>query len=151
PFSEALMRQMLSELTPRDLMAYPDPGAFVSRLSAQVGLGEDWICETAGSDAALRRLLMAFLKPGQTVLFANPSYAMYEIYTRIFEGIPRSVDYLVDRNLDIETFLAAIGPDVSVVIIANPNQPTGTALPLSALERVATHAAQVGALCIVDE
>jgi len=151
PFSEALMRQMLSELTPRDLMAYPDPGSFVSRLSAQVGLGEDWICETAGSDAAVRRLLMAFLKPGQTVLFANPSYAMYEIYTRIFEGIPRSVDYLMDRSLDIEAFLAAIGPDVSVVIIANPNQPTGTALPLPALERVATRAAQVGALCIVDE
>ena len=151
PFSDALMQQMLSGLTSRDLMAYPDPGPFVSRLAAQVGLPEDWICETAGSDAAVRRLLMAYLKPGQTVLFTNPSYAMYEIYTRIFEGIPKSVDYRADRSLDIDAFLAAIEPGVSIVIIANPNQPTGTALPLVALERVVTRAAQVGALCAVDE
>jgi histidinol-phosphate aminotransferase len=151
PFPDALLRQMLSGLTSRDLMAYPDAGPLVRRLSAQIGLPEDWICETAGSDAAVRRVLMAYLKPGGAVLFANPSYAMYEIYTRIFEGVPRSVEYRPDRSFDLDAFLAAIVPGVSVVIVANPNQPTGTAMPLDALESVITRAAQVDALCAVDE
>jgi histidinol-phosphate aminotransferase len=151
PFSDALMRRMLAELTSRDLTAYPDAGPLVRRLSAQVGLPEDWICETAGSDAALRRMLMAYLPSGGIVLFANPSYAMYDIYTRIFEGVPRSVEYRPDRSLDIDAMLGAIVPGVQVVIIANPNQPTGTAAPLDALERLVVRAAQVGALCVVDE
>jgi histidinol-phosphate aminotransferase len=123
----------------------------VRRLSALTGMSEDWICETAGSDAAVRRLLMAYLKPGGTVLFGNPSYAMYDIYTRIFEGIPQGIEYRQDRSLDIDALLAAIAPGVNVVVIANPNQPTGTAVPLDALERVIARAAQVGALCAVDE
>jgi histidinol-phosphate aminotransferase len=151
PFSDALMRRMLAQLTPRDFMAYPDPGPFVRRVSAYVGLPEDWICETAGSDAAVRRILMAYLKPGGTVLFANPSYAMYEIYTRVFDGKPKSIEYRPDRSLDVEAFLDAIVPGVNVVIVANPNQPTGTALPQAALRRIIHQAAEVGALCAVDE
>src|SRR5947208_2235791 len=38
PFSDELMRRMLSGLTSRDLTAYPDAGPFVRRLSAQIGL-----------------------------------------------------------------------------------------------------------------
>lgn len=151
PFPDAQLQQMLAVLTPRDLMAYPDPGPFVSRIAALVGLPEDWICETAGSDAAVRRLLMAYLRPGSAVLFANPSYAMYGIYTRIFEGEPRTVEYGPDRDLDVDAFVAAIVPGVSVVIIANPNQPTGTALSEDALERIAACAAANGALCAIDE
>jgi histidinol-phosphate aminotransferase len=151
PFSEALMRRMLAQLTPRDLMAYPDPGPFVRRLSTVMGFPEDWICETAGSDAAVRRILMAYLTPGGTVLFANPSYAMYEIYTRIFEGKPKRIEYRPDRSLDVDAFVAAIVPGVNVVIVANPNQPTGTALPLDALCRVVERADEVGALCAIDE
>lgn len=94
---------------------------------------------------------MAYLNPGQVVLLANPSYAMYEIYARIFEGVTRSVEYRPDRSLDVDAFLNAIVPGVRIIIIANPNQPTGTALPLAALERVIGRAAQVEALCIVDE
>src|SRR5262245_12899920 len=151
PFSDELLRQMLSRLTSRDLTAYPDPGPFVRRLSAKTGMAEDWICETAGSDAAVRRLLMAYLKPSGKVLFGNPSYAMYDLYTRIFEGIPQGIEYHQDRSLDIGALLAAIAPGVNVVVIANPNQPTGTAVPLDELERVIARAAQVGALCAVDE
>src|SRR5262245_9153945 len=151
PFPEALLQRMLSTVTSRDLMAYPDAGPLVARLSGQIGLPEDWICETAGSDAAVRRLLMAYLRPGGAMLSTNPSYAMYEIYTRIFEGVPRSIEYGPDRSFDLVAFLAAIVADVSVIIIANPNQPTGTALPVGVLERIAARAAQVEALCVVDE
>jgi len=151
PFTETVLRQMLADLNSRDLTAYPDAGAFVSKLSTQIGFSEDWICETAGSDAAVRRLMMAYLKPGRTVVFGNPSYAMYDIYTRIFEGVPKRIDYRADRSLDLPAFLAAIVPGVSIAIIANPNQPTGTALPPAALEQVVARAAQVEAVCVVDE
>ena len=68
-------------------MAYPDPGPFVSRLARQTGRPRRLDRRDRGSRRGLRRVMMAFLRPGGTVLFANPSYAMYDIYTRVFEGV----------------------------------------------------------------
>src|SRR4051794_3807215 len=61
-------RAMMAQLTPHDVMAYPDAGAFIATLSAQLGMPEAWIAETNGSDAALRRVFMAWLPPGGTVV-----------------------------------------------------------------------------------
>jgi histidinol-phosphate aminotransferase len=150
-FPDHLLHDILASVSSRDLTAYPDPGPFVSRIAQSIGYDEDWIVETAGSDAALRRVLMAYLRPGGTVVFPNPSYAMYGLYTRVFEGIAKPVDYRADRSLAIEELLEAIGEGTNGVIVGNPNQPTGTAMPPSLLERVVARAAAVGALCVVDE
>jgi histidinol-phosphate aminotransferase len=150
-FPDHLLRDMLASVSSRDLTAYPDPGPFVSRVSHSIGYSEGWIVETAGSDAALRRALMAYLRPGGAVVFPHPSYAMYDLYTRVFEGISKPVDYRADRSLAIESLLEAIGEGTNVVIIGNPNQPTGTVMPTGMLERVVARSAAVGALCVVDE
>jgi histidinol-phosphate aminotransferase len=151
PFPDATLRDMFASVTSRDLMAYPDPGPFVSRLARQTGRGEDWIVETAGSDAGLRRVMMAYLRPGGTVLFANPSYAMYDIYTRVFEGVAKRIDYSPDLSFDVSAFCAAMTPGVELVILANPNQPTGTAVSQDGVAAIVQRAAQIGAVCVLDE
>lgn len=151
PLPDAIFRAMLASVSMRDLMAYPDAGALVSRLAHMLKLPEDWIAETAGSDNAIRRTFMAYLRPEATVVAPSPSYAMYEIYTRIFQGVPRSIDYDAHRRLDVEAFIAAIEPGVGIVVLANPDQPMGTALAGADVERIIARAAAVGAVCLVDE
>ncbi len=151
PLPDAVFRDMLASVSMRELMAYPDAGAFVSRLAQALRLPEDWIAETAGSDNAIRRTFMAYLRPGAGVVSASPSYAMYEIYTRIFQGVPRLIDYGADRRLDIDAFVAAITPGVGIVVLANPDQPMGTALAGADVERTIARAAAVDAVCLVDE
>src|SRR5262245_24568139 len=128
PLPDAVLKDMLGSITSRDVTGYPDAGPFVSRLAALTGLQENQIAETAGSDAALRRIFMAYLRPGRAVVFPNPSHAMYPIYTRIFQGEARLVDYEANRTLDLDQFLAAVTTDVDIVIVANPDQPLGTVL-----------------------
>src|SRR5712691_2725764 len=151
PIPEAIFRDMLEHLTVTDMMAYPDAGPFVTRLARQVGVSEDHIAETAGSDAAIRRLFMAYLRPGATVVSLNPSYAMYEIYTRIFQGVPRRIEYRDDRTCDVGAFISAIDGSVGIVIAAHPDQPVGTAIAVSDLRRIISRAAEVGAICAMDE
>ncbi len=151
PIPEAVFRRMLASLTVQDVMSYPDAGGFVSRLSKHLGFPEDYIAETAGSDAAFRRLFMAYLGPGAGVVSLNPSYAMYHVYTRIFRGTSRQIDYREDRTFDLDAFLAAVTPGVGIVILANPDQPIGTAIPIEHLRRIVARAAEVGAVCTIDE
>jgi histidinol-phosphate aminotransferase len=148
---DAVFGEIVRQLTPRDLMAYPDAGTFVDKLAETLGVPETWIAETNGSDAALRRAFMAYLAPGRAVVTLRPSYAMYELYTRIFQGEPRAIVYRADRSCDTEALVAAIDMDVALVILAHPDQPAGTAIPVADIRRTVERAAEVGAVCIVDE
>src|SRR5262249_48699645 len=125
PLPDAVFRDLLASVSMRDLMAYPDAGALVSRLAHMLQLPEDWIAETAGSDNAIRRTFMAYLRPVAAVVAPTPSYAMYEIYMRIFQGVPRQIDYDAERRLDLDAFIAAVEPPVGIVVLANPDQPMG--------------------------
>ena len=151
PIADDVFRAMMASVSVRDLMAYPDAGPLVSRLARVLGLPESWIAETAGSDNAIRRTFMAYLRPGAAVVSPSPSYAMYDIYTRIFQGTPRQIVYEADGRLDVSAMVATITPDVGIVVLANPDQPMGAVLPAADVERVIARAADAGAVCLVDE
>jgi histidinol-phosphate aminotransferase len=106
---------------------------------------------TAGSDAAFRALHHAYARPGDRTVMLAPSYAMYPIYSRMFGAEPIQVPFEVDLSLDVEALLAAITPDVRMVLLANPNQPTGTKLSHDDLRAVVDRAGRVGALVAIDE
>src|SRR5690348_9563438 len=101
PIPAETFRAMLASLSVADLMGYPDAGSFVARLARSVGLPENHIAELAGSDAGIRRAFMAYLRAGDRVVALNPAYAMYALYTRIFEGVLERIEFGADRTLDV--------------------------------------------------
>ncbi len=151
PLAEATFREILATLGPEVFAAYPDPQPLNRRLAQSLGLPEDHVAATNGSDAAIRRAFHAYVGPGDRVVFPEPSYAMYQVYSRVFQGETAKLAYGADRRLDLDRFLALIGEGVRLVCIANPDQPTGGALEADALRRIVTAARQADALCLIDE
>jgi len=151
PMDEASFRRVLASLSPAVFGAYPDPQPLNRRFAAEVGLAAEQVCATNGSDAAIRRAFQAYVNPGDRVLFADPSYAMYEVYTRVFQGEPVKLAYDETRRLDQERLLALIAERPRLVCLANPDQPTGAALALPELRRVVEATAKAGTLCLIDE
>lgn len=110
-----------------------------------------------GSNEVMMHLLLAFGGPGRTVLSWTPTYSMYPEYardtlTRWVTG-PRRKDF----TLDVEAALALIRETrPSVVLLASPNNPTGTALPLAEVAALAEAGRGNGpdgteAIVVVDE
>jgi histidinol-phosphate aminotransferase len=151
PFSTAEFADMLSALRPEMLCAYPDPSPLVDRLSAQLGVPADWICPTNGSDAAIRKIFQSFLREGDCVLLADPTYAMYPIYAQMFGAHADLVSYGPDRALDVEVFEAALTRSPRIAALACPDQPTGAVLSLAQLRRLVGCGRQHNVLCVVDE
>ncbi len=151
PLAEAEFRAILATLGPEAFAAYPDPQPLNRRIAESLNLPEDHIAATNGSDAAIRRAFHAYIGPGDRVVFPEPSYAMYQVYSRVFQAETVKLDYGADRRLDLERFLALIGEGARLVCIANPDQPTGAALNEGPLRRIVSAARQAGALCLVDE
>jgi len=78
-----------------------------------------------GSNDILELAARTFLSPGDSVVYAQYSFAVYPLATQAVgaRGIEvRAQDY----GHDLPAMLAAIAPDTKMVFIANPNNPTGT-------------------------
>lgn len=92
-----------------------------------------------GSDELIALLLQAVLRPGATVLAAEPCFVMYRHLAGIlglrFVGVPLQADF----SLDMPAMLAAIEEhQPSLVFIASPNNPTGNLFPEAELKQLAT-------------
>jgi histidinol-phosphate aminotransferase len=105
-----------------------------------------------GSNEVMHQLLLAFGGPGRTVLGFAPTYSMYPQYCRdTFTGY-LTVDRRPDFSLDVDVAIQAVREHRPVVtLLTSPNNPTGTALPLSAATAIVAVAAEHGGLVVVDE
>ena len=111
------------------LHRYPDASAYYlkQRLSRHLGLVPEQLLCGNGSDEILELLVRAFLLPGQEVVSATPSFLMYGLLTQGAGGVFRPVP-LKDFRVDLPAVLAAITAHTKLIIINNPNNPTGTVI-----------------------
>jgi histidinol-phosphate aminotransferase len=107
-----------------------------------------------GSNEIMLHVLQAFGGPGRTALSFAPTYSMYPEYARdtntAWVAGRREEDFSLDPDVAREA-IARVAP--SVVLLASPNNPTGTALPFATIEAVLDAAARVpgGCVVVVDE
>jgi histidinol-phosphate aminotransferase len=86
-----------------------------------------------GSNELLVLLAQMVLNPGDEVIFAEPAFVVYTLATQLFEAVPKAVP-LKHFTHDLPAFAEALTPKTRLVFICNPNNPTGTFVPLLAVE-----------------
>ena len=80
--------------------------------------------------------MQGFLNPGDEVVISNPTFHVYEIFAEVCGA--RVVDVPLDEEdytLRVDEVLQAIGPKTKMIILANPNNPTGVAIDKASMDR----------------
>jgi histidinol-phosphate aminotransferase len=115
---------------------YPDGATFRLRraLAERLGVAPEQLVFGCGCDELLELVAKAFLGPGDEAVFAWPSFAMYPIVAQGMGADVRRVP--LDRDLvhDLPAMASAVGPRTRVVIVCNPNNPTGTSVGAAAFD-----------------
>lgn len=106
---------------------------------------------TAGVHEALQAGLLALVNPGDEVLILDPSWVAYEGMIRIAGGIPVYVSSGDDGRLAAEALRKAITEQTRLLLMTNPNNPTGAVYSLDELQTLATVARNHDLHVIVDE
>lgn len=122
------------------LADYPDGSAILLReaIGAVHGIDPERIVCGAGSDELLALAAKAYLGPGDECVFSQYGFLVYRIAT-LAAGAAPVVAAERDHTADVDAMLACVTPRTRVVFLANPNNPTGTYLPYSEVQRL--HAA----------
>ena len=118
---------------------YPDGASFRLReaLAGRLGVAREQLVFGCGADEILELVAKAFLGPGDECVFAWPSFAMYPIVTKGMGATPRPVPLDREWVHDLDAMAAAVTPRTRVVVVCNPNNPTGTSVPAAAFDRFA--------------
>jgi histidinol-phosphate aminotransferase len=134
-----------------ELNRYPDPGstALVAALAGHLEVPEEHVALGAGSVGLLQQLLAAVGEPGVEVVYAWRSFEAYPLLADL-AGVTSVRVPLEDETHDLDAMAEAITDRTRMVLVCNPNNPTGTAVreeELTAfLDRVPDHV-----LVILDE
>ncbi len=137
-------------LSESHLAVYPEYGEVKSELARFFGVHPDEFLLTNGTDEAIQVLVNTYVDDGDDVLLLRPSYAMYRFYAEVAGASIREVAYRGDNlEFPLDELVAAIRPDTRAVIIANPNNPTGTGVGIDGLRTIVERAPDAAVL--VDE
>ena len=116
------------------LALYPDPTmkALREAFAATVGVSAECVLPTNGSDEILNFAFCAFCDEDTPAVFADITYGFYSVFADLY-GLPsRVIPLREDLTVDPRDYYRAGG----TVFLANPNAPTGIALPLTAIEDI---------------
>ncbi len=129
----------------RSLRLYPAPdsGGLRQAAAACHGVTEGQVFCANGSDEALAFCFQAFFDPSVPVKTMDVTYSFYPVWAKLFGLTLEEIPLLPDFTADV----AGLSGGGSVVI-ANPNAPTGIALPLAQVEEIVK---RTSGIVIVDE
>lgn len=112
----------------RDLNRYPDSSAFrlTEALAAHLRVEPAEIILGNGSNEVIDILIRALVSPGENVVFSEHSFIVYALTTKVHFECGRAVPLTADDRHDLPAMAAAIDDATKLVIVCNPNNPTGT-------------------------
>ncbi len=118
-----------------DLARYPDASGLQDLLAARFGLTADQVLVTAGADDALARAFTALVRPGGSVVLAEPTFSMLR---RFADAAGRDVISVPwpDGAFPVEAVVAAAGSGADAVALVSPNNPTGLVATEEELQRL---------------
>jgi histidinol-phosphate aminotransferase len=150
-FSTELWEKAIGRLNQEHVQAYPEVDPLYSLLTKFNNRDRSEIILTPGSDAAIRNAFDLCVKPGDGVVFLKPTFAMVEVYCDLYNAKKCIIEYDQDLTLNVELILDSLHEGVSLIVIANPNSPTGTIMLESDLEKIVSKGNDLGILVLIDE
>ncbi|OGH16842.1 MAG: hypothetical protein A3C22_01040 [Candidatus Levybacteria bacterium RIFCSPHIGHO2_02_FULL_37_10] len=148
-----LVREAIGQYIGRgEYQVYPEYGDLNNVIADYVGVKSSEVIATNGSDQAIDIIYRLLVEKGDNVIVPAPTFAMLEQSAHV-QGANIVAPRYKGETLDFpfDEVMAEIKPGVKLVIICNPNNPTGTTLSKDKSEAIIKKAEEAGAGVLVDE
>ncbi len=124
----------LSDIPNAHIYVDDDHTELRARLGERYGLSKDHVIVGHGSNDIFMTIFATFVEPGDEVVLADPTFSLFPKDTLLFDATPVRVP-LRDGVHDLEAMLRAVTAKTKLVVICDPNNPTGTCVEAAAFAR----------------
>ena len=150
-----IVLKSLSKISLNAVFTYPDLDVLYAKVAKFSEVNSENILLTAGSDGAIRACFESCVNSGDSIILSRPTFAMYEVYSKIYGAEVTWLDYEKSSSgpiLEVDRIINAITQkNPKMVCLPNPDSPTGTVFSLLDLRKIINAAQSIGALMLIDE
>ncbi|MDR3331061.1 MAG: aminotransferase class I/II-fold pyridoxal phosphate-dependent enzyme [Synergistaceae bacterium] len=124
----SVLEAVSARLAVPGLNRYPDSDCAALReaLSRNLRTPPDWFLVGNGLDDVIQILAMTFISHEDEVIIPAMSFGVYESVIRLLGAMPVMVPMRPDLSIDVAAMAGAVTSRTKMVILCNPNNPTGT-------------------------
>jgi histidinol-phosphate aminotransferase len=150
-FEKSFLNYIKKSISTFYFSSYPNVDKVYSLLSKYLKISKNMICLTAGSDIALKTCFEYFTREGDKIITLEPTFGMVDVYSKIYNLNNIKIHYDKNLKLKLNYLFSKIKKDISLIVIANPNSPTGTIISPKDLKRIVIKAYTYRIPLVIDE
>ena len=130
---------------------YPDGGSYYLRqaVAKLYGIADDMVMFGCGCNEHAVLLAHAFMKEGDNLVASQRSFVVYKLVSELYRCSCTLVP-MAGMTHDLDAMLAAIRPETKIVVVGNPNNPTGTMVGQEEIDRFVERLPD-GVVAVFDE
>jgi len=152
PYSDEIIKSLHKRLKNIHLGLYPDLNPLYRKFSNWLGISEDQIYITEGVSGAIKSLIETLTIPGvSNIIFPFPTFAMYPVYSKMFNLESRQIGYSNNYKLDYEKLIQSIDKNTAIVFLPNPNMPIEGTLNKDEMIELAEYCHNNNTILAMDE
>ena len=134
-----------------NLTSYPNIDKIYKILSKKINVPKKMLCLTAGSDLAIKTCIEYFTKRLDRIITLSPTFGMVNVYTKLYDLKNVKIGYDKNLKIDFEKLKKNLNKKISLIIIANPNSPTGTIIDPKKLLFIIKKCKKIKVPILIDE
>lgn len=146
-----ILEKVFSRLPSYFLSIYPDLSKIYKKISIFDKVSEENILITSGIDGGIKSIFECAVSKGDTVGTVYPTYAMYQVYAKIFDVKLFEIEYTQDLTFNFKKFDEFLKKKPKVFFLPNPNQPVESYFSLKEIEKIAKKLNKINCIFFVDE
>lgn len=133
-----------------ELNRYPDADTTVLKeaIASVYGVAPQQVIATNGADELITLVSEAYLEQGDEVIVPSPSFSEYDFGAHIMGATIVPVPFAENFQFDVEAIIAAVTEKTKIIYICTPNNPTGTIISKTDIEKLLNAVSDV--LVVID-
>ena len=142
----------LKSLKPGDLAAYPEYKKLREELADNCNVNAAEVLPTNGADEAIKAIIEAYIEKGKDrIIIPAPTFAMFKFYAQLNEAVIKEAPYNDNLSFPAERVLDEINRKTKIVVLVNPNNPTGASIKKKDIIKIIEKAQKNSAVVLIDE
>jgi len=144
--------RVLKKIKSSYLSVYPEYSKLREALASYCNVNKNEVIPTNATDEAIKTIVETYIEKNKDeIIIPVPTFAMFKFYAQLNEAVIREVRYNDDLSFPTGRVLSSINKNTKLVVIANPNSPTGSSIGKNDIIKIIEKSKENNAVVMIDE
>src|SRR3989344_4497491 len=143
--------EAIKNIKEEDIASYPEYSKFKKKLAENLKIEADQLMVNNATDEAIMVIIQTYIEKRDEVIIPTPTFAMFRFYAQLADAKIMEILYNANLTFPTKKVIDAITTKTKLVILCNPNNPTGTLIEKKDIVKLIEKAQKTNTLVLIDE